>query len=81
MLKFKKLFSVVLLLAIVLTGCAQAAAPAPAPAPAPVEQKVELPPSQKTAGDYSFENSGVNAENFMEFMDVEDALYIDTRNF
>lgn len=81
MLKFKKLFSVVLILAIVLTGCAQAAAPAPAPAPAPVEQKVELPASQKTSGDYSFENSGINHENFLEFMDVEDAVYIDLRNF
>ncbi len=81
MLKFKKLFSIVLILAIVLTGCAQPAAPAPAPAPAPVEEKAVLPASQKTAGDFTYENSGINHENFLEYMDVEDAVYIDLRNF
>ena len=83
MLKLKKLLSVVLILTIVLTGCASAPATTPPPAAAPVEENkpVELPPSQKVAGDYSFENSGINHENLLEYMDNEDALFIDTRNF
>lgn len=89
MLKFKKLFSLVLILAIVLTGCAQPAAPAPTPAPAPpaaetpVEEPkaMELPQAQKTAGDFTFENSGVNHENLLDYMDVEGAVYIDLRNY
>lgn len=80
MLKFKKLFSIVLILAIVLAGCTT---PAATPAPAPVEENklAELPKAQKVDGDYSFENSGINHENLLDFMNREDVAYIDTRNF
>ena len=93
MLRFKKLFSVLLILTLVLTGCAQAAAPAPAPAPqveepapaeeeAPaVEEAAELPPAQKVEGDYTFENSGINSENLLDYLNREDTVYIDLRNY
>lgn len=82
MLKLKKLLSVLLILSIVLTGCAApAAAPTPAPAPVQEEKLPELPPSQKVEGDYSFENSGINHENLLDYLNREDTVYIDTRNF
>lgn len=88
MLKLKKVLSLLLILAIVLTGCAQTQAPAQAPAPAsdpaPVVQEVtpaELPASQKVAGDYKFENSGINFENLLDYMNREDSVYIDLRNY
>lgn len=81
MLKFKKVLSVLLILTIVLAGCAQAPAPAPAPAPAQEEKLAELPASQKVAGDYTFENSGINHENLLDYMNREDSVYIDLRNY
>ena len=86
MLKLKKVLSLLLILAIVLTGCAQAQAPAqaPTPDPAPVVQEetpAELPAAQKVEGDYTFENSGINHENFLDYMNREDSVYIDLRNY
>ena len=85
MLKLKKGLSLLLILTIVLTGCASAPAPAPTPAPAPApaqeEKLAELPASQKVAGDFTFENSGINHENLLDFMNREDSVYIDLRNY
>lgn len=79
MLKLKKVLSLLLILTIVLAGCASA--PAQAPAPAQEEKLAELPAAQKVAGDYTFENSGINHENLLDFMNREDSVYIDLRNY
>ena len=81
MLKLKKVLSLLLILTIVLAGCASAPAQAPAPAPAQEEKLAELPAAQKVAGDYTFENSGINHENLLDFMNREDSVYIDLRNY
>ncbi|MCC5890596.1 MAG: hypothetical protein JJU01_08490 [Alkalibacterium sp.] len=41
----------------------------------------ELPAPREEDGDYSAEGSSVNVGNFDEFMYVEDALYIDLRDY
>ncbi|HHZ02015.1 MAG TPA: rhodanese-like domain-containing protein [Tissierellia bacterium] len=83
MFKFKKLLSVLLILAIVLTGCAAPASnqPAPAQEEQPASELAELPPAQKVEGDYSFENSGINHENLLDYLNRPDSVYIDLRNY
>lgn len=89
-----KLLLLLLIFSMTLTACAPAAEkPAEAPqetAPAdeveetnqePAEELAELPPAQKEAGDYSFENSGINSENLFDYLNREDSVYIDLRNY
>ena len=81
MLKFKRFLSVLLILTIVLAGCSAPASNPPAPTESESPALAELPPAQKVEGDYSFENSGINHENLLDYLYREDSVYIDTRNY
>ncbi|NLJ57442.1 MAG: hypothetical protein GX339_01185 [Tissierellia bacterium] len=81
MLKFKRFLSVLLILTIVLVGCSAPASNPPAPTESESPALAELPPAQKVEGDYSFENSGINHENLLDYLYREDSVYIDTRNY
>lgn len=71
MKKISKILLLLLILTITLTGCATPA----------INELAQLPTSQKTAGDYSFENSGINHENLLDYLNREDSVYIDLRNY
>lgn len=93
MKKFNKISKLLLLLIVfsmTLTACSS-------PAPKEevnVEEAVEevsveetstelaqLPAAQTVEGDYSFENSGINSANLVDFLNREDTVYIDLRNY
>lgn len=82
----KKILALSLIALMLLAACAPAASTPPPAAPSEQEPVVEpvdtsLPPAQKVAGDYSFENSGINATNLRDYLGREDVFYIDLRNY
>jgi len=81
---FKRILALLLITMLLLSGCAaKTTPPADPPAVSTPETPVavELPAAQTVAGDYTFENSGINFNNLLEYIDSEDVLFIDLRNY
>jgi rhodanese-related sulfurtransferase len=81
----KKVFALSLIAMMLLAACGPAAPAPEAPVdtpPAATEPEIpELPPAQKVAGDYTYENSGINATNLLDYLGRDDVFYIDLRNY
>lgn len=91
MSKFKRIISL-LLVSILLVSCApKANAPAngngnattnEASQPAEDNKTVaELPKPSDTEGDYSADKSNINTENLIDFLNRDDSVYIDLRDY
>lgn len=87
-IQFNKLIPLLLIFTIALTGCSATNSPEDENLNVDTsiveiakEGLIELPPAQKNEGDYSFENSGINSENLLDYLNREDSVYIDLRNY